>query len=167
MVVCASRFLICSISIPWMHGAILMKQDGATLMHYAVQTACNQTIKTLLLYNVDINRPDDVCWPLFFWFFLFFLWVNCFNLFNSQYGWTPLHLAVQTQRTDIVRLLLLKGADRTLKTQVSIFIISCISQMIKSEHIMPCLSTFMLVWHNLLISLTIYIPSSVFLMIHL
>ena len=50
---------------------------------------------------------------------LAFLWFNCLNLFNSQYGWTPLHLAVQTQRTDIVRLLLLKGADRTLKNQVS------------------------------------------------
>jgi len=61
-------------------------------MHYAVQTACSQTIKTLLLYNVDINHPDD-------------------------YGWTPLHLAVQTQRTDIVKLLLIKGADRTLKTK--------------------------------------------------
>jgi hypothetical protein len=36
-------------------------QDGATLIHYAVQAACSQTIKTLLLYNVDINRPDDVC----------------------------------------------------------------------------------------------------------
>jgi len=61
-------------------------------MHYAVQTACSQTIKTLLLYNVDINHPDD-------------------------YGWTPLHLAVQTQRTDVVKLLLIKGADRTLKTK--------------------------------------------------
>jgi hypothetical protein len=30
-----------------------------------------------------------------------------------------LHLAVQTQRTDIVKLLLIKGANRTLKTQVS------------------------------------------------
>jgi hypothetical protein len=31
-----------------------------------------------------------------------------------------LHLAVQTQRTDIVKLLLIKGADRTIRTQVSI-----------------------------------------------
>lgn len=30
-----------------------------------------------------------------------------------------MHLAVQTQRTDIVKLLLIKGVDRTLKTQVS------------------------------------------------
>jgi hypothetical protein len=40
---------------------ILVMQDGATLMHYAVQTACIQTVKTLLLYNVDINLSDDVC----------------------------------------------------------------------------------------------------------
>uniref|UniRef100_A0A0A9CXW9 Uncharacterized protein n=1 Tax=Arundo donax TaxID=35708 RepID=A0A0A9CXW9_ARUDO len=39
----------------------IQDKDGATLMHYAVQRACSQTIKTLLLYNVDINRPDDVC----------------------------------------------------------------------------------------------------------
>lgn len=35
-----------------------------------------------------------------------------------QDGWTPLHLAVQTKRTDIVRLLLIKGADRFLKNRV-------------------------------------------------
>jgi hypothetical protein len=39
---------------------ICWKQDGATLMHYAVQTASVPTIKVLLLYNVDINLPDNV-----------------------------------------------------------------------------------------------------------
>ncbi|PKI74434.1 hypothetical protein CRG98_005198 [Punica granatum] len=67
-------------------------QDGATLLHYAVQTASSQAIKILLLYNVDINLQDND-------------------------GWTPLHLAVQTRRTDIVRLLLIKGADRTIRNQ--------------------------------------------------
>ncbi|AES95221.2 ankyrin repeat domain-containing protein, chloroplastic isoform X1 [Medicago truncatula] len=66
--------------------------DGATLMHYAVQTASARAIKTLLFYNVDINLRDND-------------------------GWTPLHLAVQTQRPDIVELLLIKGADRTLKNK--------------------------------------------------
>ncbi|GMY04917.1 Protein translocase subunit SECA2, chloroplastic, partial [Fagus crenata] len=32
-------------------------------------------------------------------------------------GWTPLHLAVQAQRTDVVRLLLIKEADKTLKNK--------------------------------------------------
>jgi hypothetical protein len=46
----------------WFHNfAFLVMQDGATLMHYAVQTACIQTVKTLLLYNVDVNLSDDVC----------------------------------------------------------------------------------------------------------
>jgi ankyrin repeat protein len=36
-----------------------------------------------------------------------------------QDGWTPLHLAVQAQRTDVVRLLLIKGADKTLKNKVN------------------------------------------------
>nr|XP_019701580.1 ankyrin repeat domain-containing protein, chloroplastic [Elaeis guineensis] len=36
-------------------------RDGATLIHYAVQTAASQTIKILLLYNVDINLSDYVC----------------------------------------------------------------------------------------------------------
>jgi hypothetical protein len=35
-----------------------------------------------------------------------------------QDGWTPLHLAVQARRTDLVRLLLIKGADKTLKNKV-------------------------------------------------
>ena len=38
----------------------MQKQDGATLMHYAVQTASSQAIKILLLYNVDINHQDNV-----------------------------------------------------------------------------------------------------------
>lgn len=67
-------------------------KEGATLMHYAVQTASSHAIKILLLYNIDINLQDND-------------------------GWTPLHLAVQTRRTDLVRLLLIKGADRTLKNQ--------------------------------------------------
>uniref|UniRef100_A0A2N9J7D8 chloroplast protein-transporting ATPase n=1 Tax=Fagus sylvatica TaxID=28930 RepID=A0A2N9J7D8_FAGSY len=71
---------------------VMFLHDGATLMHYAVQTASSQAIKILLLYNVAINHQDND-------------------------GWTPLHLAVQAQRTDVVRLLLIKGADKTLKNK--------------------------------------------------
>ncbi|WCJ32732.1 ankyrin repeat protein [Euphorbia peplus] len=67
-------------------------EDGATLLHYAVQTANLPAIKILLLYNVDINLQDND-------------------------GWTPLHVAVQARRTDVIKLLLLKGADRTLKNK--------------------------------------------------
>ncbi|XP_068642528.1 ankyrin repeat domain-containing protein, chloroplastic-like isoform X2 [Aristolochia californica] len=35
-------------------------KEGATLMHYAVRAANIQTIKILILYNVDINLPDEV-----------------------------------------------------------------------------------------------------------
>lgn len=35
-------------------------QEGATLLHYAVRTASIDTVKILLLYNVDINLADDV-----------------------------------------------------------------------------------------------------------
>ena len=42
------------------------------------------------------------------------------NMIFLKDGWTPLHLAVQTKRTDIVRLLLIKGADRTLKNRVNL-----------------------------------------------
>ncbi|KAL2348657.1 hypothetical protein Fmac_002657 [Flemingia macrophylla] len=67
-------------------------KEGASLMHYAVQTASTETIELLLLYNVDINIPDND-------------------------GWTPLHLAVQTQSPNLVRFLLLNGADKTLKNK--------------------------------------------------
>ncbi|BAT99929.1 hypothetical protein VIGAN_10147300 [Vigna angularis var. angularis] len=67
-------------------------KEGATLMHYAVQTGSTETIELLLFYNVDINLQD-------------------------KDGWTPLHLAVQTQKPNVVRLLLLKGADKTLRNK--------------------------------------------------
>ncbi|KOM28117.1 hypothetical protein LR48_Vigan499s006100 [Vigna angularis] len=70
-------------------------KEGATLMHYAVQTGSTETIELLLFYNVDINLQD-------------------------KDGWTPLHLAVQTQKPNVVRLLLLKGADKTLRNKVLI-----------------------------------------------
>jgi len=36
------------------------EQEGATLMHYAVQTGSTETIELLLFYNVDINLQDKV-----------------------------------------------------------------------------------------------------------
>ena len=36
-------------------------QDGATLVHYAVLTASTQIVKILLLYDVNIDLPDNVC----------------------------------------------------------------------------------------------------------
>ena len=97
-------------------------QEGATLMHYAVQTASSHAIKILLLYNVDINLQDNVCLILPICALLFMHAIDVFEnalVFHFQDGWTPLHLAVQTRRTDLVRLLLIKGADRTLKNQVN------------------------------------------------
>jgi len=36
-----------------------------------------------------------------------------------QDGWTPLHVAVQARRSDIVKLLLIKGADIEVKNKAS------------------------------------------------
>ncbi|KAL6516048.1 hypothetical protein OROGR_019353 [Orobanche gracilis] len=46
-----------------------------------------------------------------------FLRVWC-SLRPVKDGWTPLHLAVQSHRTDIIRLLLIKGADKSLKNRL-------------------------------------------------
>lgn len=51
--------------------SIFLFQDGATLMHYAVQTASSQAIKMLLLYNVDINLCDSVSLKFQFSVFVF------------------------------------------------------------------------------------------------
>lgn len=106
-------------------------QDGATLLHYAVQTASSPAIKILLLYNVDINLQDNVwfmiiCFLLRFFpptpNYLLFYWEKEKKIFICPFqdGWTPLHLAVQARRTDIVKLLLIKGADKTSKNRVNI-----------------------------------------------
>lgn len=102
----------------------MQKQDGATLMHYAVRTASSQAIKILLLYNVDINHQDNVwlttppcCLHTFI--IIFHHLVEYVYIFLLQDGWTPLHLAVQARRTDVVRLLLIKGANKTLKNKVN------------------------------------------------
>lgn len=37
---------------------------------------------------------------------------------DLQEGWTPLHVAVQSGRTDIVNLLIARGADTTIQNRV-------------------------------------------------
>ena len=69
----------------------MQKQDGATLMHYAVQTASSQAIKILLLYNVAINHQDNV-WltipPCHLHAFLIKFWsISWVRLYLSNSGW--------------------------------------------------------------------------------
>lgn len=54
-----------------------------------------------------------------------------------QDGWTPLHLAVQSRRTDVVRLLLIKGADKTIKNQVDVFGYVITAQDFQGIHLLP------------------------------
>lgn len=39
---------------------LLIWQDGATPLHYAVQVGAKQTVKLLIKYNVDVNVADNV-----------------------------------------------------------------------------------------------------------
>lgn len=47
-----------------------------------------------------------------------------------QDGWTPLHVAVQARRSDIVKLLLIKGADVQVKNKASSLIFPLISYLV-------------------------------------
>ena len=70
-------------------------KDGATLLHYAVLVAAIQTLKLLIKHDVDVNLADNE-------------------------GWTPLHLAVQSRTRDVARILLVNGADKTIKISLNI-----------------------------------------------
>lgn len=89
-------------------------------MHYAVQTASAPTIKLLLLYNADINAQDRV---MMMWNILLISesvsWLTHRFFLFLQDGWTPLHVAVQARRSDMVKLLLIKGADIQVKNKAS------------------------------------------------
>ena len=39
---------------------LLIWQDGATPLHYAVQVGAKQTVKLLIKYDVDVNVADNV-----------------------------------------------------------------------------------------------------------
>lgn len=91
-------------------------------MHYAVQTASAPTIKLLLLYNADINAQDRVMMLKHSYISECVRWLVdtlYFFFFKFQDGWTPLHVAVQARRSDIVKLLLIKGADIQVKNKAS------------------------------------------------
>lgn len=82
-----------------------------------------QTVKLLIKYNVDVNVADNVSidiklsWPLpsaamfsFKHFLEHFL----------QEGWTALHVAVQSRNRDIVKVLLVNGADKNRRNKVTL-----------------------------------------------
>ena len=66
-------------------------KDCATLLHYATI----QTLKLLIKHDVDVNLADNE-------------------------GWTPLHLAVQSRTRDVAKILLVNGADKTIKISLNI-----------------------------------------------
>ncbi|KAH1224077.1 Ankyrin repeat domain-containing protein, chloroplastic [Glycine max] len=90
--------------------------------------ACGEfyLLDSLLKHNVDINAVDRDGLTALHRAIIGkkqaitnYLLRNSANPFvQDNYGWTPLHLAVQAQRTDLVRLLLIKGADKTLKNEL-------------------------------------------------
>ena len=65
------------------------------MLHYAVLVAAIQTLKLLIKHDVDVNLADNE-------------------------GWTPLHLAVQSKTRDVARILLVNGADKTIKISLNI-----------------------------------------------
>ncbi|RVX16448.1 Ankyrin repeat domain-containing protein, chloroplastic [Vitis vinifera] len=79
-------------------------KEGATLMHYAVQTASSHAIKILLLYNVDINLQDNNLVANSHWFIYFSL-EHCL----SQDGLSPLELCLysgqDTRTYELIKLL--------------------------------------------------------------
>ena len=80
-----------------------------------------QTVKLLIKYNVDVNVADSVSTDSKLTYHL--SWADmlslttCFKL-SSQEGWTPLHVAVQSRNRDIVKVLLVNGADKNGRTKV-------------------------------------------------
>lgn len=65
--------------------------------------------------TIDINGVYNVCSSL---------QLNvisvCLTPFFCQEGWTPLHVAMQTRNRDIVKVLLVNGADKTRRNKVSL-----------------------------------------------
>lgn len=91
------------------------------------------TVKLLLKYKVDLNVADNVSTVLkfapypyntciqsicFFFFFFFYFCLLTIGVF--QEGWTPLHVAVQSRNRDIVKVLLLNGADKNRRNKVTL-----------------------------------------------
>lgn len=95
-------------------------QHGATPLHYAVQVGALQTVKLLIKYKVDVNATDSVISDVVLYMQIRVktgVTINKTNL-HWQDGWTPLHISIQTRNRDIVKVLLVNGADKTRKNKV-------------------------------------------------
>lgn len=104
-------------------------QDGATPLHYAVQVGAMQTVKLLIKYNVDVNIADNVRVQIHK-SILFYIVSRgpsySRSIFLSQEGWTALHVAVQSRNRNIVKVLLINGADKSRRNKVIIYLYSFI-----------------------------------------
>lgn len=86
-----------------LHKAVLCKKEG--IVSYLLKAGGNALIRdkdgaTLIHYAVEVAAIQTIKLLILY-----------------KYGWTPLHLAVQSKRTDVVRLLLVKGADKSIRNK--------------------------------------------------
>ncbi len=114
-----------------------LSQDGATALFLASQEGHVTVIRQLLLTGAKVNQPREVCSLVLIssvWFaIMYFTVFSMLIVFLGQDGTAPLWMAAQMGHSEVVKVLLLRGADRDADRKVcsKIFIFPI------SLHILP------------------------------
>ncbi len=108
--------------IPFSSYTSSLLQDGATALFLASQEGHVTVIRQLLSTGAKVNQPREVCSLVLIssvWFaVMYFTVFSVLIVFWGQDGTAPLWMAAQMGHSEVVKVLLLRGADRDADRKV-------------------------------------------------
>lgn len=104
-----------------------MLQYGESALHYTCRLGFADMMIYLLNHGANILDIDTVKFLLLYSFIHSFIFVNILLfifLLNFQWGFTPLHIACENNKSELIKTLIRAGTDINIQSEVCILLCS-------------------------------------------